>query len=289
MQYYRIGALDIVINSGPIELWDDLLTVEFAQWGDPTQQTLHIQATECDLSFLKDWEIELYTGSYEIRKKGDRRFLLHHWMTYRFAFGLYLDELFGQGDIRLYCNRLPEPIRLTTAHFMGAAAIHHRLLGKDCAVIHASYIDYNGKGIVFTAPSQTGKSTQAELWRFHNGAQILNGDRALLLPIHGKWHTGGYIACGSSGVCKNRCLPLGAIVILAQGPQNVIRPATPKERIHALFTAMDFFHWSTEDLDLALALAGQIAAQAPVYHLSCRPDEDAVRTLQHCLEADHLC
>ncbi len=289
MKHYRIGDLDILIDPGPIELRDDLLTEEFISAAEVSSQALYIRVEEADLSFLKDWEVELYTGGYEIRRKGERRFLLRHWMTYRFAFGLYLDELFRQGELPLYCNKLPEPIHLTAAHLLGAAGIHHRLLQRGCAVVHASYIAYKGKGILFTAPSQTGKSTQAELWRLHRGAEILNGDRALLLPIENRWHTGGYIACGSSGICKNRLLPLGAIVLLEQGPNNVIRPATVKESVHALFSAMESFHWSTEELDPALALAGKLAAQSPVYHLSCRPDKEAVCTLQRCLEADGLC
>ncbi len=289
MKHYRIGDLDILIDPGPIEVSDDLLTEEFIWTGEAGSQTAYIRAVEADLSFLRNWEIELYTGGYEIRRKGERRFLLYHWMTHRFAFGLYLDELFAQGEPRLYCNILAEPIHLTAARFMGAAGVHHRLLQRGCAVIHASYIAYKGKGILFSAPSQTGKSTQAELWRLHNRAEILNGDRALLLGRDDGWYTGGYIACGSSKICKNRILPLGAIVLLAQGPENKIRPATEKERVHALFSAMDSFHWSTEDLDLALALAGKIAVQAPIYHLICRPDEDAVRTLQSCLEAECLC
>ncbi len=289
MKHYRIGSLDILIDPGPIELRDDPLTTDFISTEEIGTQALHIRAEEADLSFLEDWELELYAGIYEIRRKGHRRFLLQHWMTYRYAFGLYLDELFGQGDIRLYCGRLTEPIHLTAAHFMGAAGIHHRLLQRDCAVIHASYIAYKGKGILFTAPSQTGKSTQAELWRNHAGAEILNGDRALLFCKDGSWFTGGYIACGSSGVCRNSCLPLGAVVLLAQGAENVIRPATHKERIHSLLSATETFHWSTEDLDLALDLAGRMAVELPIFHLSCRPDEDAVRTLQRCLEAETLC
>ena len=289
MKQYRIGELDILIDPGPIELNDDLLTEEFIHSGEVGSQTLYIRTEVTDLSFLQEWEIELYTGAYEIRRKDGRRFLLHHWMTYRFAFGLYLDELFCQGELHLYCNRLPEPICMTAARFIGSAGIHHRLLQRGSAVIHASYIDYRGKGILFTAPSQTGKSTQAELWQLHNGAEILNEDRALLLCREDGVSTGGYIACGSSAICKNRILPLGAIVLLAQGPENVIRPATIKERVHALFSAMEFFHWSSEDLDHALALANRIAVQAPIFHLSCRPDEDAVRTLQHCLEAENTC
>ncbi|WP_370839368.1 hypothetical protein [Intestinibacter bartlettii] len=40
----------------------------------------------------------------------------------------------------------------------------HSLIGKD-------------KGILFSAPSGTGKSTQADLWEKYENAEIINGDR----------------------------------------------------------------------------------------------------------------
>ncbi len=290
MYQYAIGDLGIMIDPGPITIEDDLLTDAFVSQGYPVSRTLSISCREADLSFLRDWEIELYTGAYEIRRGQGRRFLLNHWMTYRFAFGLYLDELFGDGPLCLYCNQEIEgPIRLTAAHFMGLAGIHHRLLQEGAGVLHASYISHNGKGILFAAPSQTGKSTQAELWRKYAGAEILNGDRALLFCRDGLWHTGGYIACGSSGICKNESYPLQAIVFLEQGKDNAIRSATGKERLHGLITGMEIFHWSMEDMDLAFSLATRIGTEVPILHFSCRPDEDAVRTLEHYLEAMSLC
>lgn len=38
------------------------------------------------------------------------------------------------------------------------------MLDYDCFQLHASVIRVNGHGILFSAPSGTGKSTQADLW-----------------------------------------------------------------------------------------------------------------------------
>ena len=285
MKEYVIGNLRVRIDEGPITIEDDLLTSPFLSTAEGREPILEIRCMEADLTFLQDWEVEIYTGAYEIRKGQGRRFLLNHWMTYRYAFGLYLDELFGGGDLCLYCNKnIGEPIALTAAHFMGMAGLHHRLLKQTGVILHASYISHNGKGILFAAPSQTGKSTQAELWKTYAGAEILNGDRALVFNREGRWYAGGYIACGSSGVCRNESYPLQAIVFLEQGPDNTIRPAAGKEIVRGLLAGMETFHWSVEDTDLALALASRIGAEVPVLHYSCRPDEDAVYTLKHYLE-----
>lgn len=290
MKHYRIGDMDILVDPGPITIEESPQTLPFLSSEVPGHAPVMIRGVTADLSFLQNWEIELYTGSYEIRRQEGRRFLLQHWMTYRFAFGLYLEELFGGGPISLYCNEsLVNEISLTMAHVLGSAGIHHRLLQRDSAVIHASYISHEGKGILFTAPSQTGKSTQAELWRQYAGAEVVNGDRALLFRRNGLWYTGGYIACGSSGICRNALLPLKAIVRLEQGKENIARPLTKKEAHHTILSATEVFHWSTEDLDLALELSGQLAVQAPMVHLSCRPDEDAVHTLENYLERESQC
>ena len=285
MKYYTIGSLGVSIAPGPIEIQDDMLTAAFVSEAEKTDCRFRIECRETDLSFLKEWEIELYTGAYEIRKGQGRRFLLHHWMTYRFAYGVYLDELYGNGPVTVYCNgAIGEQIKLRTSTLLGAGGLHHRLLQEGCGVLHASYISHKGRGILFAAPSQTGKSTQAELWRQYAGAEILNGDRALLFSHNGRWYTGGYTACGSSEICRNESYPLCAIVFLEQGKDNLIRLATVKERIHSLLTGMETFHWSMEDMDLALKFVARIGADVPILHYRCRPDEDAVHTLENYLE-----
>ena len=63
---------------------------------------------------------------------------------------------------------------------LGEILFFYGVLFHQGIVIHAAAIECEGKGIVFSAPSGTGKSTQANLWKVHKKAKILNGDRPVI-------------------------------------------------------------------------------------------------------------
>ena len=94
---------------------------------------------------------------------------------------------------------------------LNAMETEHLLIENNGIVLHASYIEWNNKAILFTAPSGNGKSTQADLWASHRQAEIINGDRAVIRIIDGKIFADGIPFSGSSTYCKNRTLPLAAI------------------------------------------------------------------------------
>ncbi|MBR4308626.1 MAG: hypothetical protein IKT58_03425 [Oscillospiraceae bacterium] len=284
---YHIGGRDIILRPGPMVLLQDPAMELFRTEGELTSDPIVMEAEVADLSFLKQWETSVYTGGYELRHGQGRTFLLVHWMTQRFAYGVFLDELHGTAPLKIYCNtEALSDLRLRPMHVLGSVGMHHRLQQGGSGVLHAAYVEYKGKAILFAAPSQVGKSTQARLWQQFAGAEIINGDRAMVFPVGKQWHAGGYISCGSSAICRNVTRPLAAIVLLEQGKENRLRLATEKERIHSLFAGLETFHWDPADIDLALSLAEKLGKQIPVLHYSCRPDEDAVRTLQEYLEAN---
>ncbi len=68
--------------------------------------------------------------------------------------------------------------------------------------------------VLFTAPSGTGKSTQAELWRKHRGASIINGDCTLIAEDDGVFTAFGFPFSGTSGIFENRKAPIAAVVYL---------------------------------------------------------------------------
>ena len=151
--------------------------------------------------------------------------------------------------------------------------MHHRGM-----IFHASYIGYEGNGILFTAPSQTGKSTQARLWQEHLGARILNGDKAGI-------HLGETpMACGvpfsgTSGICENVSLPLKAVVVLSQAPENTVGRMKPIEAIQALCPNLFVDHAIGEEWQIAMRLLMDLVEQVPVYALACTPDARAVEVL----------
>ena len=63
-------------------------------------------------------------------------------------------------------------------YFWHTQALPQLLLPFSCVLLHASVIEYAGGAVLFSAPSGTGKSTQAALWARHRGAHIRNGDKA---------------------------------------------------------------------------------------------------------------
>lgn len=90
-------------------------------------------------------------------------------------------------------------------------------------ILHASLIRTRRGAVLFTAPSGTGKSTQADLWKKYRGAEIINGDRSGVWKNGNTWMAGGVPWCGTSGIMKNKTMPLLAIVILRQGLENEVR------------------------------------------------------------------
>lgn len=160
-------------------------------------------------------------------------------------------------------------------HTLPLAAICSRLAAFDGLLLHASLIDFDGSGILFVGNSGIGKTTQAELWHRHLGADILNGDKALVRLVDGTWYAYGLPWRGSSPYCINRRVPLKAIVALGQAPDNrIVSLPEPAARVlpHVFLPV-----WDSAAAAMALENASELLETVPCWQLQCRPDEDAVQ------------
>ena len=163
---------------------------------------------------------------------------------------------------------------------LNALDVEHLVASEGGVILHASCIGWNGKAIVFTAPSGTGKTTQAELWETHRDAEIINGDRAALVLRDGYIFAAGLPFSGSSPYCKNRTLPLTAVVYLKQAPQTTIRKLRGLEAFRKVWEGCCVNTWNREDVHKASGLVEMLLQQVPVYELACTPDETAVEALE---------
>ena len=158
------------------------------------------------------------------------------------------------------------------------------LLFLDSLLMHASYIEADGEAILFTAPCGTGKSTQAELWRKHTGATVINGDKAGVSYIDGKFYACGVPFCGTSGICENKTLPLKAIVELGQSNQNTVTRLTGIGGLQAVLSNT-YIDMHTPGVPVkCVELINRILSSVNVYHLDCTPDEKAVEILKSALK-----
>lgn len=153
------------------------------------------------------------------------------------------------------------------------------LFRHEALILHCSFVRWQGRGILFSAPSGTGKSTQADLWEKYRGSETINGDRAGLRKIDNTWRAFGLPFAGSSGIYRNESAPISAIVLLEQGPDNQIAPVTPARALRKLLPELTLHHWDASFMDQALDLVLNLLGQVPVYRLVCRPDQEAVELL----------
>lgn len=158
------------------------------------------------------------------------------------------------------------------------------LLFLDSLLMHASYIEVDGEAILFTAPCGTGKSTQAELWRKFAGATVINGDKAGISCIDGRFYACGVPFCGTSGICENKTLPLKAIVELSQSKQNTVTRLTGIIGLQAVL-GNTYIDMQTPGVSVrCVELINRILSSVGVYHLDCTPDERAVKALKLALK-----
>ena len=153
--------------------------------------------------------------------------------------------------------------------------ICERLIREDVILFHGSALELDGKGYIFTAPSGTGKSTHAALWRqvFGDRVTMINDDKPLLHITPEGVTVYGTPWAGKSNLQSNISAPVAGIVLLRQAPDNTIRPLTAREsyprllsQTHRVQNPGGLMH----TLDLVQALS-----RLPVYELGCTPTPEA--------------
>lgn len=162
------------------------------------------------------------------------------------------------------------------------------LAQNQAMMLHSSQIAVNGRGILFTAPSGTGKTTQARLWAKRSGVKIVCNDRTLLRKQENCFCTSGYPIDGSSPVYSTEVNPLAAIVVLSQAKENQVERLKPSKALKYLMEQTVADIWNIEEQRCILGLWMDLLEQYPVYHLACTPSQDAVVCLQNRLEKDEV-
>lgn len=167
--------------------------------------------------------------------------------------------------------------------FTSLFALERRMIQKHSLILHCAYIVYQGKAILFSAPSETGKSTQAALWEKYRESYTVNGDRALLRKIDGRWNACGWPVCGSSEICHPGDMPIYAIVMLRQGKVNVTERLSAVQAFTQLYTQITINQWNREFVQSAMEDIEDLIGNVPVWQLTCDISENAVRCLEEAL------
>lgn len=150
---------------------------------------------------------------------------------------------------------------------------------KHTALFHSSVVSYQDKAYMFLGKSGTGKSTHSRLWlKYIEGTELMNDDNPVV-----RIHDDGTICVygspwsGKTPCYRNVNYPLGAIVLLNQAPQNIIRRLGPIEAYAALMISVSGKRWDGRLADGLHETENLLVTHAPIWHLDCLPDEDAAK------------
>lgn len=171
-------------------------------------------------------------------------------------FGLDFSPVYSEylAIYRLLCTRIPE---------------------FDGFLMHASVVEKDGRAYAFTAPSGTGKSTHARLWRENlAGVRPVNDDKPIIRVIDGKVYACGTPWCGKHNLSENRIVPLAGICLLERGTENKIRSASPGDELTAILTQI-YRPKEEAPLSRTVDLLNTVLKQVSLWRLSCNTDPEA--------------
>ncbi|WP_455543004.1 hypothetical protein [Intestinibacter sp.] len=169
-------------------------------------------------------------------------------------------------------------------NILEAISIEKILNRKNAFILHSSFIKWKNRAILFSAPSGTGKSTQADLWNKYENAEIINGDKAGLRKTDDKWMAYGLPFAGSSNIFKNKKACISNIIILRQGKENKLKRLSPREAFIKIYSETTVHAWDKEFQENIVNMIIDLVQQVPIYLYECLPDKSAVDYLKQMLE-----
>lgn len=188
-------------------------------------------------------------------------------------------------DIPVYLNeRAP---KIWDGVVFESIGLEHLLNQYGKMVLHAAYISVQNQAILFTAPSGTGKTTQAKLWERYKNAEIINGDRVCLSVEEDIVFAHGLPIAGTSKVCKNQSMHVKTIVVLEQAKENSIEVLTEYRAFRKLYSETWVNDWNHEDVIKVVDLIRDIINRVPILLLKCKPSYSAVQLLDEYMSNLH--
>ena len=153
--------------------------------------------------------------------------------------------------------------------------------------LHGSAINYKGDVILFSAPSGTGKSTHARMWKylFKDDVSWVNDDKPLLDVTDEGVYVYGAPFSGQYSSNTNDKKPLKAIVFLRQGIIDKVERLNEKDALKHLM--INTLRPSEELLwDQALKHFEHIIKDIPIYMLDASLSTSAVKVIKKAIYND---
>ncbi len=155
---------------------------------------------------------------------------------------------------------------------------------RSATVLHSAAVSYKGQAVLFSAPSETGKSTHAGLWKkvFEDDVTLFNDDTPVIRVENDTLFACGTPWSGKTEINENFAYPLKGIVFLRQAKENEIRKLSTVEAVVKLLneTKKPVFE---ELMDKHMEFIQTIITKIPIYELGCTISDEAPKLVRDTL------
>lgn len=152
-----------------------------------------------------------------------------------------------------------------------------RLITLGGTTLHGSCIAYKGEGIVFSAPSGTGKSTHTSLWKklFKDDVVFVNDDKPAIVPTSDGVFAYGTPWSGKTDLNTNIKVPLKAVVFVVRAEENSLKRLSVAEAVCYL-NDQTFPPFYDKGLYVKnIDVIEEIIKKVPIWQLNCNMEDDA--------------
>lgn len=154
-------------------------------------------------------------------------------------------------------------------------------------IFHSSALAVDNQAYLFTAPSGTGKSTHASLWRELLGDKVvmINDDKPIIRYEDGDFYVYGTPWNGKHRLGENIRVKLKAICELKRGTENSIKKISPMEMFVTIMN-QTMRPKKEEDMDKLLSLIEILLSKVELFRLHCNISLEAAKLSYNTMKGE---
>jgi hypothetical protein len=150
-------------------------------------------------------------------------------------------------------------------------------------IVHASGIDYRGKGLLFVGESGAGKSTLTKIWNKKNGVEILSDDRIIIRKRNDQYWMYGTPWHGDAKFASPAKVKLEKVFFIKHGPANSAKAVAGSFPLLQFLKASFPPYWDKNCMEFAMEFFNDLVAAVPCRELSFVPDAGIVEFVDNLL------
>ncbi len=144
-------------------------------------------------------------------------------------------------------------------------------------VLHSACFRVDGTGVVFAAPSGTGKTTHLNRWKSYlkDRLTVVNGDKPIVRFINSKPIAFGTPWCGKEKLGNNTNTEIKHICFVERSDTNYVEKVSREEAINRIFNQVYMPKTNPMAIQKTMELIDKLLSDAKLWIIHCNKDENA--------------